>query len=637
MVTVDRRVVPYAAQGEQNIQRVATKVKDKSGKEKTVYKWVNKSKTPITFDRTTIMIAEKTKNASNQNSKKDGAAPLFYHGQKPADNVFHPKSIMNAYAAVNYHNIFSDYTPFHDTDHAKMMDDFQRNAHTGDAWQDLYIQDRKNPTIQNIIKWYNVNDPYGLRSYSYSDFIYLKWLNQIPLNRLITLRRYPMPTVDKMFSIGEATEYDTQLLGVNKGYGAMATAVTFASKECDNDLSNILKFNYGMKWEDKQADVDTIEKDTGLRSQLEGKNCFGADNKILRSAYVAMATAAKGYTSEQVFAKLHGFQGDPVIQKYGTGVLGPINAIDSVKIRGRGLTFSQSFQLNFDYELKSLKYINPRVAMMDILANFLMLTGNYGNFWGGMTRYHTPQGQIAPMFGNLDELRAGNYYAYACSLCNDVKEGFKTITNQKGAANVDFSFDKIWEGLKNIGNNAIGNAIGKLLAKFSGGEVGNAKCTQALLKGDPTGYWHLTIGNPLDPICTIGNLCVTGVEVSFTDELGWDDFPTGVRFTVSLEHGQPRDIGSIQSMFNAGGGRIYADIDPKVLSSMAADPRLAAYKGGGEPKTNRESRNLQNVIKTKAYNTTVATKDAIVDWLDTTQNKYGKTRDAINVQTGGTN
>ena len=47
----------------------------------------------------------------------------------------------------------------------------------------------------------------------------------------------------------------------------------------------------------------------------------------------------------------------------------------------------------------------------------------------------------------------------------------------------------------------------------------------ALLTGDPVGDWHLTIGNPLNPIAMIGNLIVEDAEYEFSNELGPDDFP----------------------------------------------------------------------------------------------------------------
>jgi hypothetical protein len=36
---------------------------------------------------------------------------------------------------------------------------------------------------------------------------------------------------------------------------------------------------------------------------------------------------------------------------------------------------------------------------------------------------------------------------------------------------------------------------------------------RALLTGEPVGNWHLTVGNPLNPMMVIGNLICTGMKV----------------------------------------------------------------------------------------------------------------------------
>lgn len=81
-----------------------------------------------------------------------------------------------------------------------------------------------------------------------------------------------------------------------------------------------------------------------------------------------------------------------------------------------------------------------------------------------------------------------------------------------------------------------------------------------LTTGEPIGEWHLTIGNPMNPIMMIGNLVCTGMSMELGEVLGPDDFPTTVKFTVTLKHGRDRDIGDIASMFNLGQGRFYTPL-----------------------------------------------------------------------------
>ena len=77
---------------------------------------------------------------------------------------------------------------------------------------------------------------------------------------------------------------------------------------------------------------------------------------------------------------------------------------------------------------------------------------------------------------------------------------------------------------------------------------------RALLDGRAVGEWHLMIGNPMDPFAVIGNLCMKSTTITFSDELGADDFPVSIKFKVTLTHGRPRAKQDIESMFNHGGG-----------------------------------------------------------------------------------
>jgi hypothetical protein len=68
---------------------------------------------------------------------------------------------------------------------------------------------------------------------------------------------------------------------------------------------------------------------------------------------------------------------------------------------------------------------------------------------------------------------------------------------------------------------------------------------KALLTGDPVGNWHMTVGNPLNPIMVVGNLICTKMQIEMDDELGPDDFPVNLKVTYTIEHGMPRDKAAI--------------------------------------------------------------------------------------------
>ena len=90
------------------------------------------------------------------------------------------------------------------------------------------------------------------------------------------------------------------------------------------------------------------------------------------------------------------------------------------------------------------------------------------------------------------------------------------------------------------------------------GSTGGTQATKAFISGEPTGDWHLTIGNPLNPIAMMGNMICDNSTMTLGKGLGYDDFPMEVKFEIDLKHGKPRDKGDIENMFNAGQGRIYA-------------------------------------------------------------------------------
>ena len=281
-------------------------------------------------------------------------------------------------------------------------------------------------------------------------------------------------------------------------------------------------------------------------------------------------TGMKGKSVQESLAASHRFEGNEFAQVYGENVYGDVNVINKTKVRSRGLTYGGNFTLNFEYSLKSLKCVNPRVAMVDILSNFLILTGNYGAFWGGETRFYG-QRSIAPQFGDPEKLRNGDFKGYFKSLISDVKSGFDNISHANGGNG------SLWDGIKNLASGALQGLLGNLLGG-NVGVAGAAKAPVALLSGEPTGYWHVTIGNPLDPIAMMGNMAVTKTTVQFNDVLGYDDFPTEVKFTVELEHCMPRDNAAIENMFNAAKGRFYAFTDAGLLKSFTEVDNMGAFQ-----------------------------------------------------------
>jgi hypothetical protein len=504
-----------------------------------------------------------------------------------------PKSIMNENVAINYRTIYNGYPSFakpfdNDDEQEKRFTEYDdyKKCISKEEFYNMYLQDKQNPTYKNILKYYSNKsfDPHGLASYRMQDFIYLKYYNQIPNNYMITLRRYTHPCEDHMFGLDMSAEDINMLNGYEESHFNIATAVTYMGEKTGNKLSDILKFEYGANYEEKEAKAEMLQSSGGLAEQMKQKfnvdeSFMDGEQKIsevgagafLKNAIKFSAiTGMKGMKVQEAMAARHRFNGNEYNQVYGENIYGDINVVNKTKVRSRGLTYGGNFSLNFEYSLKSLKCVNPRVAMLDILVNFLILTGNYGAFWGGETRFYG-QRSLGPQLGDPNKLRNGDFKGYFKTLLSDVKSGFENISLSNGGSG------SILDGIKNLAGGALQGLLGNLLGG-NVGVAGSAQVSSALLSGEPTGYWHVTVGNPLDPIAMMGNMLVTKTTVQFNDVLGYDDFPTEIKFTVELEHGMPRDNASIENIFNGAKGRIYAFTDGNLLNEFVDISSMGAFR-----------------------------------------------------------
>lgn len=476
-----------------------------------------------------------------------------------------PRAIFNQYALFNYRGMHGGLTgsgPFSN------YFDKPNNSLMGGT-------DAHNVSIAKIIDFFN--EFYPKIGYKAQDFLYLKYYRKIPANHLITLRRFPIPVNDNIFdlTVKEKNEDTGEILigSVDSTQVAGVTAVTYLGETAGNKLDDILKFTYGLNWKKIESELQTISGGGGYTNQP-------FYNK-LGSIGGAVLDTAKGIDPGTKFRKQENTQ-DVFGQTYANFVIGPVNVINETVIREAGIKFENDIKLIFDYELKSLSYVNPKIAMIDIISNMLTMTTNNAQFFGGGQRYYGDAGYVSSTFGNMGMLRNGNFSGYMGSLVKDVKSGF---TGVFGDTNGQFTSSSTLEGLIKSGKTLLGNMLGGFL-KENFGSIGGTEATAALISAQPTGNWHLTVGNPLNPIVMMGNMYCDNAVMTLGNGLGYDDFPVEVKFEIDIKHGKPRDKGDIENMFNAGRGRIYtgaADAND-ILNLRGED--IATYGSFKSGKTN---------------------------------------------------
>lgn len=407
----------------------------------------------------------------------------------------------------------------------------------------------------------------GRAIYDYSDFMYCKYLGKVPNNHLITLRRFPIPVNDFISSVGEGKTRTSSDIK-SKFSQQIGCLVTWMGTP-GNEMQNLLKYSYNMAFKEHTADFQDLDS-------MDADNQNGILNSISSAfdpSYRKMYMSGYGGKSvNSYFGKFFNagdgaYSASTATKHYDQNkVYGPIDRVKTTYMRSdEGLTFLQTFNITFDYELRAYNGINPRQALLDLISNILKVTYTTGDFWGGGYR-GAGMGQNS-IFANLSVFKAkGGFTDFVDALSED----YSTLTKQ---AKKSFSGD--WKtvlknALNQIGGMILGGALNKLgrPAKFFG---------NSLLSEQPVGLWHLTIGNPHNPILSVGNLILKRTTIEHYGPLGLDDFPTGIRVTCELERGKPRDLREIEKMYMKGNDRIYAGMGPKVFDMYKA---AEEYKGG---------------------------------------------------------
>ena len=397
----------------------------------------------------------------------------------------------------------------------------------------------------------------GRETYSYSDFMFCKHLGKVSNNYLITLRRFPYPVDDFISSVH---------INQDKGYATTNTdsigcLVTWMGTP-GNEMSNILKYSVSMPFEQVSAQMQ--DRNAGADDGGGPVNAVAAlFDKTYRQQYRdgGAGTILQRYTNN--FFPKWMQQGEPPYpaSQWSTfqdnaKAYGPIDVIKDTYKRGEnGLQFNQDISITFDYELRSYNGINPRQAMLDLLANILNVTYNTGTFWGGGFRgYGAHQSNI---FTNLQIYKSqGGFTSFIDSFHQDVK------TIEKNIKDSIKSQGGLLQTIKSFANELGGMVLAGIL-----NNVGrpNKQTTNSFLSPAPVGFWHLTIGNPHHPIMSIGNMILKNTTIEHYGPLGLDDFPTGLKVTCELTRGKTRDIRDIEKIYMHGNDRIYSPMGPKIF------------------------------------------------------------------------
>lgn len=407
-----------------------------------------------------------------------------------------------------------------------------------------------NPTASKLIKWgaeVSAGTVLGFQPYSHTDFMYCTHYGKIPNNRLVTLRRYPYPISDSL----KLSRHDSTRNAI-----PIAQAVTWFGSETGNDLNKLGLFSWDMPF--KGIDV-TEQQITGNEVTLADLVNVITDNSIpggkalgdyLLAAYAALEGSdasiqqISGY--EAKFQKYH--RELYTIGPYWNRIYGPVNVVHKTHIRDRGVqntNWQNEISIRFSYKFRSFNGLSPKIAALDLISNFINLTYNDAQFLYQLPRFFPKTGLKFEPTGTEALGKILTNWGTS-SVGNNSQQYTEIIENMLKALELGGSklLSDPWKTL--------GNGIQTLISMKLINALPGLVSIKSALSDRPVGEWHLVVGNPMNPIFVMGDLLCTNVSMIWDDEMGPDDFPTGVSFQVTLKQGKPRDKTAIERMLNLG-------------------------------------------------------------------------------------
>jgi hypothetical protein len=470
-------------------------------------------------------------------------------------------------------------------------------------------QESRNPTAYQIIAttsgkaskssvpaYLDPTSPYRGQLYNVKDFIFCKYYGILPNNRMITLRRFPHPTLDSLRTIptgpvgdfafsktnrNKITFESKGVPNIGKLHDAsgelntsipVAQAITFFGGDTGNSLATILGINTGLNFGQQTQEAVKNEQtgDPGLMNSPYGdliKSLItgtGIDFDVNAADNLAgtLLTPQKNRNQLQRMLLDQAVSEDGPLSKK---IFVNVNTVNQMMLRAQGFTGGfDAFSLEFHYNLTSVGRMNSKLLFLDLMTNLLSIGSDYGQFLSPELRLsQTSVGLGFP----------GGPAGYAQSIVDPIQYIRDTVSKMLSKDNVDRQLEnekgltsqvqKIAEEVKAFANDTSkglgpdSTLMKSISVMLSDAFLKKVYFSPIMLSGYPTGDWHMVVGNPLNPIAMIGNLVCTNVKIAFGDDLGPDDFPTELKATYTLQPGRQRHRGDYESMFNRGSGRLY--------------------------------------------------------------------------------
>lgn len=387
----------------------------------------------------------------------------------------------------------------------------------------------------NILR---VLDGYPSMKLKSSDFVYAHDYGVYPNNRLIVCRRFPSPVKDDLTSVN------------------IEPSVTLLSW-FGEDQSPI-EFDFGEKWKPTNETLKEVLNDFGRDIGIKAVESAGLGGRLLRLGDAVPLPGITEVLQRQVLEKL--------------GIIGPggskLPAGDpnlimessrretvSVENPGSGLTGKIRVKVTCKWEQKFISGVDPTFIYYDILRTILSFGGSNATFYLGASKVASGVDKFldrlsADPFGLIEDF-ISNISDALKKLIDNVKKfltdgnGIKD-DNNLGDVSEFLSFNT--ESIEKVTRSITSFVAYKYKIRIMG--------IMNYLTGSPSGPWHVTIGNPMRPILSSGDMIAQNVTVKLGPTLSFNDLPSTIECNFELESGRNLGIGEIFGKLSCGQVRV---------------------------------------------------------------------------------
>lgn len=400
-----------------------------------------------------------------------------------------------------------------------------------------------------IIAW-SQNQSESMKLYA-RDFAYLRFLGVYPNNRLIVCRKFGNPAPNDLSRIH------------------IKPVSTILSWRVPGE--DFFKISFGEEWTEAEASFTDILNNIGDEFKMgSGGSSFNVGEKI---AGGLVAVPLPGFS--EIFQRKVMFELG-LIDETGRDIIpsGNANLIKEAKRRktvddgqaGSGLMCKIQIPVKVEYEQKFIGGLDPTKAFYDILANVAQFGTQDAVF------YLNGAGPAAAKFKKFLTKLKNNPRQAITDLIKGVIQSLKKMVSQIIQA-LGLGGDKAGDdgsGLEDGGAGAekespdFTGAINKLLDEVLKLVTGLVKKYEIrilgvvnALTGEPSGPWHVTIGNPKRPIFTSGDMITRDVSITLGETLAFNDLPSRITVEFTLENARSIGLSEIMSRFMQGQGRTY--------------------------------------------------------------------------------